>query len=133
VVENVARQVSRSRVPPRPKSRERVLSLIECANLWGRVEKLEQLPRDFMRLLLAMPLRRGELHRLPVGTLAELVLDARARSEIWPRMGALSRRVCKRANWSWLKRVIDNATGLPQSWTFHDSAAASLPRWLKLM
>jgi integrase len=152
VTENVVRGVPRGRVPAPPNPRERVLSLAECALLWNGVANLDDLPRRLMRLLLALPLRRGELiqtewswldrkaktltlpgqvmknrelHRLPLGPLTLAILDEQAGGEKWPAKGRLFATGNARcANWSWLKRVIDKAVPLEQPWTFHDTRRA---------
>ena len=102
-----------------------------------------------MRLLLALPLRRGELmqtdwswfdrgartltlpgrvmkngelHRLPLGPLTIEVLDECAGGALWPASGrVMANANAPGVNWTWLKRVIVRAAPLETPWTFHDT------------
>jgi integrase len=143
---NPVRLLPRGARPGKPKPRHRALVLGELAALWHGAGTLMPLERDLLRLLIALPLRKGEAsllewhwidlvadtvtlphkimkngeaHSVPLGTLARQVLDQIA-GNAWPASGRVFRSNNVRvAEWGRFKKRIDVAVPLPP-WTFHD-------------
>jgi integrase len=145
-VANPVRLLPRGARPRKPAARQRALSIGELAALWHGAETLVTLERNLLRLLIALPLRKGEAsmlewrwidrvvgtvtlpdkimkngaaHSIPLGMLARQVLDQIA-DGTWPTTGRVFRSNNARvAEWGRFKKRIDAAVSLP-AWTFHD-------------
>jgi integrase len=143
---NPARLLPRGARPRKPDPRRRALSLNELACLWRCAGALVSLECNLLRLMISLPLRKGEVsalewgwldrtaglvtvpgkkmkggedHSLPLGTMARRVLDAIA-DGAWPTTG----RVFKTSNahvadWGRFKSRVDTLVPLP-AWVFHD-------------
>ena len=62
---NPCNQIARSRRPKTPQAREHYLTVTQLARLWHAADRLgEPVWRDLVRLLIAVPSRRGEAARL---------------------------------------------------------------------
>jgi integrase len=61
--------VGRKYRPKRPKPRQRVYTATEMQTLWQVAEKLDETDRDYLRLMMLMPLRRHECSDLTSGNL----------------------------------------------------------------
>jgi integrase len=145
---NPVRLLPRGARPRKPMPRQRTLSINELAALWRGAEALAPLERDLLRLLIALPLRKGEAstlewrwidqeggmvtlpgrtmkngadHSIPLGALARQVLDAVA-GGAWPASGRMFRSNNARvAEWGRFKKRVDAAVPLSTAWTFHDT------------
>jgi integrase len=152
---NPVRLLSRGARPKRPPPRQRVLNTQELAELWRAAGELAPNERCLLRFLIATPLRRGEAgalewsqvnrdagvlilpgkvmkngepHTLPLGAMAQAVLDDLVSTNIveellrgpvdWPAQGRVFRPGIA---WSWFKKRIDAVAKVAVAdWTFHD-------------
>ncbi len=64
---NPCAEIAKARRPRAPPSRAHCLSLTELAALWRAGEALPSVHRDFVRILIAIPCRRGEAATLDWG------------------------------------------------------------------
>ena len=81
---NPCAQIAKARRPRTPASRAHCLSMAELAALWRAAESLLPVHRDFVRMLIAIPCRRGEAATLDWGHL-DLA------SATWSRPGRLTK------------------------------------------
>ena len=56
--------ISKGKRPKAPKARNRFLTAAQVAHLWKAAEGMEELHRDFARLLMVVPCRRSEAARM---------------------------------------------------------------------
>jgi integrase len=64
---NPCAHIAKARRPRTPASRAHCLSMVELATLWRAAEALPSVHRDFVRMLVAIPCRRGEAVTLDWG------------------------------------------------------------------
>lgn len=146
---NPVRLLPRGARPKKAPPRMRALTLAELGTLWRGADKLAlSLERRMLRLLIALPLRKGEAsalqwewldrdaatvklpakimkngeaHTLPLGTMARELLDEIAGGEDWPKAGRVFvTNNARLLEWSRFKKRADRAAPLSAHWTFHD-------------
>ena len=145
---NPVRLLPRGARPRNPPPRQRALSLSELRSLWFGAEKLAPFECRLLRMLIAVPLRKGEVstlewhwidraagaitlpgrtmkngedHSIPLGRLARQTLDQISNGDAWPISGRVFVSANARvAEWSSFKQHIDAVVPLSAPWVFHD-------------